>query len=346
MRVYPEKLAAELERRVAPVYIVSGDEPLLVQEACDQIRAALKQADFTERDLFHAEGNFDWDRVLFSAGSMSLFAEKKILEIRLSSGTPAAAAATALATYAEAIVSDTVMLLVMPRIDAKVQKQKWFKALEASAVWVQVWPIDFKQMPQWIGGRFRRAGLKASPDAVNALIERVEGNLLAAVQEIERLKLVSAGNTVTVDDILEGVADSSRYDVFTLLDAALNQEYQRTLRIVRGLQVEGTELRFIVPMVAREIRSLAGMAAAIERGSSVDDAMQSARVWNKRKPIVAKCLRRHPMAGLLALQSRTAQVDKMVKGMTKGDAWALLVDVMLSLAGKPVMDGLPVQPAR
>lgn len=337
MKIYPEKLAAELGRRIAPVYIVSGDEPLLVQESCDAIRAALRQAGFSERDLFYAEGNFDWEQVMFSASSMSLFADKKILEIRMTSGRPGDKAAAALTAFAEHYPADTVMLLVMPRVDAGVQKRKWFISLEAESVWVQVWPIDLRQMPRWIAGRFNRVGLTASPEAVNALIERVEGNLLAAIQEIERLKLVATRSTINLDDILESVADSSRYDVFTLLDAALNQEYQRTLRIVRGLQVEGTELRAIVPMVARELRNLAGMAVSLEQGGSIEDAMQSARVWNKRKSLVAKCLRRHRLAELLVLQSQIARIDKMIKGIVKGDAWALLTDVMLSLAGKPVI---------
>lgn len=342
MKVYPEKLAAELKRKVAPIYLVSGDEPLLVQESCDQIRATLKEAGFTERDLFHVEGNFDWDQVLFSASSMSLFAEKKILELRLSSGKPTEKAATALTTYIERVPDDTVMLLVMPRLDAGVQRTKWFKAFESQAVWVQVWPIEVKQMPQWLGARFRRAGLNAAPEAINALIERVEGNLLAAVQEIERLRLLSDNNRITIDDILHGVADSSRYDVFTLLDAALNQEHQRTLRIVRGLQMEGTELRSVVPLLARELRNLANMSARMNDGATMDAALQAGRVWQKRKAIVSRCLKSHHLNELLALQSEVSRIDRIVKGAVKGDGWAALTDVMLQLAGKRVIRISPV----
>ena len=342
MKVYPEKLAADLKRRIAPVYIVSGDEPLLVQESCDQIRTTLKEAGYTERDLFHVEGNFDWEQVLFSASSMSLFAEKKILELRLSNGKPTEKAGSALTTYIERVPEDTVMLLVMPRLDAGVQRTKWFKAFEAQAVWIQVWPIEVKQMPQWLGARFRKAGLSAAPEAINALIERVEGNLRAAVQEIERLRLLSNNNRITIDDILHGVADSSRYDVFTLLDAALNQEYQRTLRILRGLQMEGTELRSVVPLVARELRSLAGMSAKLRDGASMDAVLQSGRVWQKRKPIVSRCLKSRHLDELLVLQSGVSRIDRIVKGAVKGDGWAALTDVMLYLAGKPVVRISPV----
>lgn len=340
MKVYPEKLGAELARNIAPIYIISGDEPLLVQEAGDQVRAALRKAGYTERDLFHVEGNFDWEQVLFSANSMSLFAEQKILELRIPSGKPGDKGAAALASYIENIPSDTVMLLMLPRVDAQSQRTKWFKALESAGVFVQVWPIAVGQMPRWINDRFKKAGLSASREAVEALVDRIEGNLLAAIQEIERLRLINTDGKIGLGDIIEGVADSSRYDVFSLLDAAVNQDHSRTLKIVRGLQLEGTEILYVTAMLARELRSLASMAAQISEGQAVDAVMNSARVWQKRKPLVTRCLRSKNLKQLLALQARVSRIDKMVKGIGRGDPWSELTDVVMSLAGKPPVSQL------
>ncbi len=337
MKVYADKLEGELARGIKPIYIVSGDEPLLVAETCDQIRAHLRREGFGERDLFHAEGNFDWEEVLFSANSMSLFAERKILEIRCPGGKPGDKGAAALKTYTDALPDDTVMLFVLPRLDQAAQRTKWFKALDAVGVFVQVWPVELKQMPGWVSERLRRAGLKADREAVELLVERIEGNLLAAIQEIERLRLVASDGRVTIQHVIDGVADSSRYDVYGLIDAAVGQNPRRTLKIVRGLQMEGTDSLFIVTMAARELRSLAAMAGQVSAGKSIDAAMQSARVWAKRKGIVSKCLQARSMAELLEAERRIAGVDQMVKGIGRGDPWRELTDILLELAGQPVV---------
>ncbi len=337
MKLYPERVAESLKKETLPIYMVSGDEPLLVQETCDEIRAALRDQGFSERDLFHAEASFDWEDVLFSANAMSLFAEKKILEIRMPSGKPGDKGAAALKTYTDSPSEDTVMLLVLPRLDAATQRAKWFKALEEKGAFVQVWPIELDRMPRWVSDRFRRAGLQADRDAVQLMVERVEGNLLAAIQEIERLKLVADQGRVTVQHVIDGVADSSRFDVFDAIDAALSQDAKRTLKVVNGLQLEGAELLPVANLVAREIRQLVTMAAQVESGKSIDAAMQSARVWQKRKSIVGKCLRARTMRELLDAERRVARVDQVFKGIGSGEPWRELTDVLLSLAGKPAV---------
>lgn len=338
MKVYPDKLEGELKKSIAPVYIVSGDEPLLVQESCDLIRAGLKNAGYTERELFHIEANFDWDQVLFSANSMSLFADRKIIEIRMPGGRPGDSGAAALKTYAEQPPEGTVMLVVTQRLDASIQKTKWFKSLEGTGVFVQVWPVDVKQLPRWINERFNRAGLQVTREAVEMIVNRVEGNLLAAVQEIERLKLISENQRIDVDDVVESVADSSRYDVFSLIDTALGGDAVRTHKIVQGLRAEGTEILYIVAMVARELRSLEKMSTMVARGQSADAALKSGRVWQKRKALVSGALRRHGPEACHEMQRKLGQIDKMVKGLFPGDPWTELVNVTMHLAGK---SGLP-----
>lgn len=336
VKIYPDKLEGQLAKGLLPLYIVSGDEPLLVQESADLIRHALQNAGFTERDLFHVDAKFDWEQVLYSNGSMSLFAEKKILELRMSSAKPGDKGAKALTELCGNISDDTCVLLVMPRIDAAAQRTKWFKIVSAVAGLVQVWPVDAKQLPRWIDNRFKRTGLKASRDAVLALVEKIEGNLLAAVQEIERMKLCATDNHIDVDMVMGGVADSSRYDVFVLIDAALEGNVKRSIKVMDGLQLEGVEPLYLNSMLAREIRSLSAMSFKIEQGQTPDAVMQSARVWANRKGPVGACLQRHNTAELEQMQLRLGVVDRMVKGLAKGRAWDELTSMVLELSSQPV----------
>ncbi len=334
MKVYANRLAESLSKQLAPIYIVSGDEPLLVQEACDEIRSAAKKAGYLERDLFHAEGNFDWGEISYSLNSMSLFAEKKVLEVRMASAKPGDKGSKALVSIAEEVNEDTLLMLVMPRVDASGQRSKWFKTLEAAAVFVQVWPIEARELPRWLENRFRQAGLRASRDAVRLMAERIEGNLLAAVQEIERLKLI-AGDKGEVDaGLVEmSVADSARFDVFNLIDAALIGNSDRVARMMQGLKTEGVEVLFVVNMLARELRSLEGMSEAMARGSSVNDVLKKGRVWDKRKNAVTECLKRNNQASLHQVQFSLGRVDRMVKGIENGDPWRELTTLMLTLSG-------------
>ncbi len=333
MKIYPDKLQGQLSREILSLYIVSGDEPLLVQESCDLIREVLKKGEFSERDLFHVDNNFDWKQVTYSNGSMSLFAEKKIIELRMSSTKPGKEGAVALTELCQSISEDNCVLLVMPRVDAATQRTKWFKTIEGLGGFIQLWPVDAKQLPRWIDNRFKRAGLTASRDAVQALVEKIEGNLLAAVQEIERMKLCSSTGRIEIDEVMGGVADSSRYDVFQLIDAALEGNTSRVVKILDGLQLEGIEPLFLNNMLAREIRNLSAMAHKIDQGQPVDAVMRSGRIWDKRKAPVAAGLRRHRATDLEQMQSRLLRVDRMVKGLeVTGRPWDELASMVVELS--------------
>ena len=333
MKIYPDKLQGQLARELLSLYIVSGDEPLLVQESSDLIRDELRKAGFSERDLFHVDSNFDWQQVTYSNGSMSLFADKKIIELRMSSAKPGKEGAAALTELCANISEDNCILLVMSRLDAATQRTKWFKTLEGLGGFVQVWPVDAKQLPRWIENRFKRVGLTASREAVQALVERIEGNLLAAVQEIERMKLCSTTGRIEIDEVMGGVADSARYDVFLLIDAALEGNTSRVVRILDGLQLEGTEPLFLNNMLAREIRNLSAMAHKVDQGQSVDAVLRSGRIWDKRKTPVAACLKRHRATDLERMQSRLSLVDRMVKGLEDtGRPWDELTTMVVELS--------------
>lgn len=333
MKVYPNKLADELKKGGRRVFVVSGDELLLVQECCDLIRSTLSKTGYSERDLFHVDSKFDWGSVLYSGNSMSLFAEKKLIEIRMASAKPGDAGGKALTALVNELDADTALLIVLPRVDQGTQRTKWFKSIESAAAFVQVWPVEAHEMPRWLEGRFRQAGLKASREAILAMAQRVEGNLLAAVQEIARLKLIVSGDKVELDDVVEGVADSARYDVFKLIDSAFLGDVTRSIRMASGLRAEGVDVLFIVNMLARELRSLEVMKSDINSGQSPRDVLKRARVWDKRVPMVTKCLERHDVAGIRDMQVRLGRIDRMVKGILPGDPFREIQLLITTLAG-------------
>lgn len=268
---------------------------------------------------------------------MSLFAEKKLMEIRMSSAKPGDSGGKALTSLIGELNEDTAVLLVLPRVDQSVQRTKWFKTIEGKSAFIQVWPIEAREMPRWLDGRFRQAGLKADKDAVLAMAQRVEGNLLAAMQEIERLKLIVDGSNVCLADVVEGVADSARYDVFKLIDAAFLGDVTRCVRMSSGLRAEGVDVLFIVNMLARELRSLESMKSEISGGSNQRDVFKRARVWDKRVPMVTQCLDRHDVKDFRQLQVRLGKIDRMVKGLDIGDPSRELQLVITELAGKTLL---------
>ncbi len=333
MKVYPDKLAGQLKKSVSPVYIVSGDEPLLVQEVSDQIRSELKNQGYLERQLFHVDGSFDWQDVLFSANSMSLFAEQKILELRMNSAKPGDKGSKALQAFIEQPPEDTTMLLILPRLDQAAQRSKWFKALDAKGVFVQVWPIEKKDLPRWIGQRMQKAGLRPDRDAVQVLIDRLEGNLLAAAQEVERLKLLSEDGQVSAALVQTSVANNARYDVFGLIDVAVGQDRKQTWRMLQGLRNEGAEVMYLNSMLPREVRNLIQIQAALEDGQPSSAVFKQFRIWDKRKNLVSRCIKQRNKAELMACLELSGSVDCAVKGINNADPWLHLEKGFLTLAG-------------
>lgn len=337
MKLNPAQLGKHLQGTLSPVYVISGDEPLLCQEAADAIRAATRQQGFSERQVFNADNNFDWGNLLQAGASLSLFAEKRLLELRIATGKPSDKGA-ALLEYLARPAEDTVLLISLPKLDGNAQKSKWGKALidGQNVQFVQIWPVDAHQLPQWIRQRLAQSGLSASAEAVDMIAIRVEGNLLAAAQEIEKLKLLAAGTQIDVDTVQAAVADSARFDVFGLIDAALNGEAAHALRMLDGLRGEGVEPPVILWALAREIRLLATLAQQHAQGMPLDKAFSSARppVWDKRRPLVSKALQRLSASRWAALLEDAQQIDAQIKGQAMGDPWSGLSLLTLSLCGQ------------
>lgn len=332
-KLRPEQLEATLKQGLAPIYLVSGEEPLLIQEACDQIRAAARASDFGERELYHADAGFDWTQLLSAANSLSLFADKKILEVRLPTGKPGDKGSKVLQEYAQAPSSDNLLLVVTGKLDRNVQKSKWVKALEGQGAHVQVWPVPPAQLPRWIGQRLKAAGLRADSTAIELLASRVEGNLLAAAQEIEKLKLLTSDSLISTELMASVVADSARYDVFGMVDKALHGDARGAAKSLQGLRVEGTEPLTLLWALARDIRALVQIAQGTAQGIAFERAAQAAGVWSKRQPLIQTALRRLRPAQLQQLLRKANGVDKAIKGMRRADPWDELLDLTLNLAG-------------
>jgi DNA polymerase-3 subunit delta len=338
MKLNPAQLGKHLQGSLAPVYVISGDEPLLCQEAADAIRAATRAQGFSEREVFHAEANFDWGLLYEAGASMSLFAEKRVIELRIANGKPGDKGTAAILEYLGRPPEDTLLLISLPKLDGSTQKTKWAKALieGPNSQFLQIWPVEASQLPQWIRQRLAQAGMSTTQEALELISARVEGNLLAAAQEIEKLKLLADGNQIDIATVQAAVADSARYDVFGLIEAVLGSDAAHALRMLEGLRGEGQEALFILVMLARELRQLAGLAQQISQGTPMDKAFAAARppIWDKRRPLVSKALQRHSAARWNQLLIDAQHIDAQVKGQAPGDAWSSLGRLVLLMAGQ------------
>jgi DNA polymerase-3 subunit delta len=336
MRLKLEQLPQQLSKGLLPIYIVSGDEPLLIQEACDHVRTACRSAGFTDCEVMHVDNSFSWNDLLAANSALSLFSDRKLIELRLPTGKPGDGS-KALVEYAENASPDNVLLIICGKIESATSRSKWYQAIEKVGAAVQVWPVDSQQLPRWIDQRLRQAGLNASPDAINLLADRVEGNLLAAVQEIEKLKLFCEHNHVDAETVSAAVADNARYDIFGLVDNALNGDSKASLKMLRGLQAEGSQPTVVLWALARELRTLYQCAEQVEQGLGIDRALQNNRVWDRRKPITKTALKRLQSQQLGKLLQLANRIDQAVKGINQDNEWDLLEQLLVATAAKPAL---------
>lgn len=332
-QVRSEKLEAQLKRGLAPVYFIYGDETLLVNECADAVRAAARAQGYSDRQVFSVESGFDWNSLLAASDSLSLFAERRILELRLPTGKPGKEGGRILREYAERPPEDTLLLIVSAKLESAARRSKWVQALDGAGVTVPVWPVEMAQLPAWIDRRMRAHGMHASRDALRLLAERVEGNLLACAQEIEKLYLLRGAGELDLDSVAELVTDSARYDVFGLVDAALKGDAAHAQRILAGLRGEGVEPVLVLWALTREIRALTAMARQLQGGTGLDQVLAAQRVWDKRKPLVAAALRRIRGRQWWQLLKRCTRIDRVIKGRAPGSAWDELLQLILRLSG-------------
>lgn len=343
MRLKLEQLERHLAQpRLAPIYLVTGDEPLQRLEACDAIRARARELGYGERTVLELARDFDWNRLRQAGANLSLFAERRLVELHMGEHSPGRDGGPALIEYSTAAPADNLLLISAGRFDGKSRQTKWFKALDGAGAVIDVWPIEPAQLPNWIIARMRRMGRGIDPAAAAIIAERVEGNLLAARQELEKLVLLVEHGDVGVQEVERAVADSARFDTFVLVDACLLGERERVVRTLRGLRAEGFELPMVIGGLMWELRQVCSMACAMAGGLGREQAMAAGRVWEQRRARVAAALHRHPAAAMSAFLQDAAALDRASKGALKADAWRMLEEFLLRVAGSP----LGLQPAR
>lgn len=329
MQLRAGDLAGHLRGSLANAYLIFGDDALLVEEACDAVLHAAREAGYTERSVLHVDASFNWNDVIQDAASMSLFAERRIIDVRVPGGKFDRDASEVLRRYAEHPAGDTLLLIRTIRLDGKQRKSAWFKALDKLGVVVPIWPVTEKDLPRWLSGRLRAAGLRFDDEALAALCDRVEGNLLAAVQEIEKLKLADLPSPVTARALLEVLEDSARYGVFDLVDAAFVGDARRVSRMVTTLRQEGVALFPVLGALTSQLRAASG----------------DGFLPGPRKPLAASMLER--IGGRAAVDrvlAECALVDAQGKGQIPGDAWLSLEDLLLRLCGvRPLASGSPLR---
>lgn len=310
-----------------------------MMEAQDEIRSAARAQGYSTRELLEAGSGFDWGELRLAANSLSLFSERKLIEVRIPSGKPGKEGAEALYEYAARPPNDTVLMVISGKLDKTAQSAKWFKALDAAGVVIQVWPMKSANLPEWIQRRLQSRGLRASAAGISALSGCVEGNLLAAAQEIEKLVLLygKTGLEVNLDDrqVINAVFDSSRYDIYDLTEAALSGQAARCVKILYGLQAESVAPALILWTISTEIRNLRQFSEQLAAGQSRASVL--ATVWQSRRSFVEAALNRLSPRACARLLRKTAMVDQIVKGVRRGLVWFELQQLVLELAGVGVL---------
>jgi DNA polymerase-3 subunit delta len=329
----PEQLEAHLTRELRPLYAIHGDEPLLSMEAADAIRARARAAGFAERSVLLAERGFDWSELAASGASLSLFGDRKLIELRLPSGKPGTDGARAIEAFCAKLPPDALTLVMLPRLDRAGQSSPWFAALESKGAIVNVFPVERSRLPEWIASRLARQKQSATPETLRFLADCVEGNLLAAYQEIQKLGLLLPPGELGFDAVREAVMNVARYDAGKLGEAMLSGDRARLARMLDGLRGEGEAPPRVLWLLAEEIRAVCRVQDGIAAGRPLADVLREARVWgDARQALVGKAARRLSRGALLAALEHAAGVDRMVKGIVKGDAWDELLQLGLRFA--------------
>lgn len=335
MKLNSEQLKTGLSKTLYPVYLAAGDEPFQLGEAMDAVRAAAGTQGYSSREIFAVETGFKWSGFAAASESYSLFGDKRILDVRFNA-KPDKEASQALVNYAAQIPEDTLLLLTLPRLtNDDLKKSAWFAALEPKGVFVQVWALHGKELMSWLEHRMSHYRMLADRSGLSILAARIEGNLLAADQELQKLFILYGATRIDDDMMRRAVADSARYDVYDLTDAALSGSVARISRILAGLRAEGVAGPVVLWALTREIRALDELGRASAQGENVEIVCNRLRIWNPRKAALIKALQRSDSMHRQTLMLASARVDRMIKGMVNGNVWDALQDISLALAGMP-----------
>ncbi len=329
MRLRAEQIESALEKQLAAIYLISGDEPLQSGEVADCIRLAAKKNEFTTREILTVEKGFEWNELKIAAHSLSIFADKKLIDLRIPTGKPGIDGGKALKEYCQRLPENTLLLITTAKLEKSVLKTKWFQAIEHAGVVIQIWPLDGGDLIQWLQRRAQKRGLNIDPQGIKLLASRIEGNLLAASQEIEKLYILHGTTHISRQAVEEAVADSTRFDVFKLTDCVLAGRLNRAIKIINGLKAEGIAAPIVLWALARETRMLINMKTALQQGQNKENVFKQYRLWDKRKHLVNTVLSRLQLKDLQNILMLGAKADRQIKGQEKGDYWETLFSLCL-----------------
>lgn len=332
MRVAFEQLGEHLQRELRPLYVLMGDEPLSLMEGTDSIRGAARRGGYSERESYTAERNFNWQQLEASSHALSLFASRRLLEIHIPSGKPGTDGGKALQALAAQPPQDTLTLVTLPRLDKSAQASAWFGALERSAVVVPLYAVELARLPRWIGQRLQAQGQQADAGTLEFIANQVEGNLLAAHQEIQKLGLLYPPGQLDGEAVREAVLNVSRYDVFQLGDALLQGDAARTARILSGLEAEGVQPLALLGVLAWLLRGVTRVKLAQTRGENITAAMQKSNIWGERQAMVTRMLGRVSLRQMNAAVLKMAEIDRICKGVAQGRPWLEISRLCIGLA--------------
>ena len=331
MQLKPAGFSQHLKQGLASVYFITGDEPLQRGEAVDEIRKKARSAGFLNRQILHVEARFDWNQLRSSVLSQSLFAEKNLIELNIPTAKPGRDGSAAIVDVIEQLGNDNLLIIIAGKMDAKSKSSRWFKAIDSKGIILPVWPIEGHELTQWVITRLQKKNLQITADAAKLLAERVEGNLLMANQEVEKLHVLYGEGQLGTNEILSAVADNARYDVFKLADSLLAGNLERSIKMLAGLQQEKIASPVVLWVFTREIRLLAELAMAKQQRKSSDVVFRNNRVWDTKKTVYLKAVSRSDYQHWLDLLQKCSELDKTIKGAAIGDEWVLFEQLCIAI---------------
>jgi len=332
MKLRPEQLGAHLQGQLAAIYLVSGDEPLQQQEACDAILQQAKQQGFTERQRIDVDAKFDWQQLSAAANSRSLFSNQTLIDLNLGNKKPGSAGSKAFIHYTQHLPKDKILLIRSQKLDGSAQKSKWYQALDKAGVTIQVWPINPQQMPGWLKQQAQQFNLTIETNALQSLAEYSEGNLLSAKQTLEKLSLVYANEKINLEMMRNNISQASHYDVFDLMDACLQGDVKRVVTIAHQLKQEGLATAIINWAIARELRLMISMQQLMRQGQNFMSACKQQRIWQQRQAMVKAALNRHNLQQWQRLLQQAAKLDRLIKGAETGNVWDNITNLCVRIA--------------
>ena len=334
MNIKPEQLQNSLSNQLASTYFAFGAEILLVEQSLSMIKGIARENGFNERFRFDIDGNFSWDSIISLISSPSLFAEKRIIECRLTTGKIGVKGSKALTEILETLPDDILLIISSGKLEMAQQKSKWFKTLDKKGIIIQHWEVQSNQLVGWITRNMSQLGLDSNIEVANAIAYCTEGNLLASMQEIQKLKIAYPDGKINLREYLNQIDQQSQYSVFGMIDSALQGDTDKVNKVFNSLIDDSTPPVILVSSLYREIKNLVNMSIELKTNQTIESILNNHRVWQKRKPLISNALKKHSYQKLQKLLLRLGRIDRSLKGMDNLDVYDELQNIAIALSGK------------